>query len=406
MALTLHLAWKNLWRNRRRTFINLAAMATSCAALMIAIGLTDGLMDQLQKNVTEVLCGDAQAHAEGFLAERSLHLVLSPGEVEAITSAAATRGIAAAPRSIGFGLVAHGARSAGVEFLGVLPAAERAFGGLSTRVAEGSFLDPARPRRAVLGSKVARSLEVKPGDELVVVVQAADGSTGSALLSVGGILEGVGEGTDRTLVLLDARDFAELFATSAVHELALTSHQRLSADAVAALASTAAPRADVRTWRLLMPQVASLEMIWGVASWLIGVIFSLAAGLGVLNAMLMAQYERIPEFGLLKALGTPPGRIVADVFIEALLLALVSLTAGLVLGGALVQVLHTKGLDIAGADNVTVSGVSFGSVWRARWSWKVLLQPALVTVLTALFAAVLPALKAARLDPVEALNHV
>ncbi len=405
MNLTLRLAWKNLWRNRRRTLINLAAMGSSCIALMVSIGLTQGLLDELQKNVTEVLCGDAQVHAPGYLAERSLGETLDPRQIVAVTRAAADAGISTAARAIGFGLLAHEARSAGVQLFGVDPASEVAFGGLATKVAQGAFLS-GKPKQAVLGAKVARALEAGPGDELVVVVQAADGSMGSALFRVAGVLEGVGEGIDRTLVLIDRGEFADLFATAGVHELALTSHQRLDADAVAALARASAGGAEVKTWRELLPQVASLERIWGVATWLIAVIFSLAAGLGVLNAMLMAQYERIPEFGLLKALGTTPARIVGDVFIEALLLALLSVAVGLAVGAVIVWYLHTTGLDIGGADKLSVSGVSFGTVWRARWSLAVFLQPLFVTLLTALAAAVWPAIKAARLDPVEALSHV
>ena len=84
MNLTLSLAWKNLWRNRRRTLINLAAMGSSCVALMVSIGLMDGLLDELQKNVTEVLCGDAQVHAPQYLAERSVNDALPDTQVQAV----------------------------------------------------------------------------------------------------------------------------------------------------------------------------------------------------------------------------------------------------------------------------------------------------------------------------------
>lgn len=405
MDLTLTLAWKNLWRNRRRTLISLAAMGTSCVALMVSIGLIDGLVGELKNNVTEVLCGDAQVHAPLYLAERSVDEALAPAEVEAVLAAARGAHVAAAARAIGFGLLAHEARSAGVQVFGVEPAAEVAFGGLSTRVAAGSFLS-GQPRQAVLGAKLARALEARPGDELVVVVQAADGSMGSALLKVTGVLAGVGDGVDRTLVLIDRAGFAELFATKGVHEIALAAHQARPAEEVAQLARAAAPRADVKTWRQLLPQASSLESLLGVATWLLAFIFSLAAGLGVLNAMLMAQYERIPELGLLKALGTTPARIVGDVFVEALLLALVSVGVGLAVGALVVWYLQAVGLDVAGADRVSVGGVTFGTVWRARFSVTMFLQPFLVTVLTALAAALWPAVKAARLDPVQALSHV
>ena len=419
LSLTLRLAWRNLWRNPGRTGINLAAMAVGTAALIVTSALTAGLVADLGRNATSLLTGEAQAHAPGFLVDRSIHAALPPAAVETLLAAAARAGLAAAPRQLGYGLLARGSRSAGVELLGVEPAAERGFGGLPERVAGGAFL-PAGPaaQLVVIGEGLARALEAKPGDELVAVVQAADGSMGNALFRVGGVFAPVGDRIDRGLALLDRRDFEALFSTAQVHEVAITSHgAREAAPLVAALqaavdtapALAAGPLAaavELRTWRQLLPQVASLEELWGVVSWLMGSIFFLAAGLGVLNAMLMAQYERIPELGLLKALGTTPGRIVADVLTEALLLGLVSLAIGGALGTAIAWRLQETGWDLSESGSMTLSGVTFSTLWRAKLSWGVALPPLLMTSVTALLAATWPAIKAARLDPIEAMNHV
>ena len=419
LALTLRLGWRNLWRNPGRTGINLAAMSVGTAALIVTSSLTQGLMADMGRNATALLTGEAQAHAPGFLLERSIHLALPARDVETLLSAAAHSGLSAAPRQLGYGLLAHGARSAGVELFGVDPAAERAFGGLPERVAKGAFLPGGEAaQQVVLGDHLARALEAKPGDELVAVVQAADGSMGNVLFHVGGVFAPVGDRIDRSLALLDRRDFEALFSTAGVHEVAITSHgAREAVPLVAALraALDAAPKpipapatasAELKTWRQLLPSVASLEDLWGVVSWLMGAIFFFAAGLGVLNAMLMAQYERIPELGLLKALGTTPGRIVADVLTEALVLGLISLVIGGALGGAIAWRLQEVGWDLAESGSMTLSGVTFSTVWRAKLTWGVALPPVVMTSVTALFAALWPAIKAARLDPVEAMNHV
>ena len=418
LSLTLRLGWRNLWRNPGRTGINLAAMAVGTAALIVTSALTQGLVADLGRNATSLLTGEAQAHAPGFLIERSIHAALPAAAVETLLAASARAGLAAAPRQLGYGLLARGSRSAGVELLGVDPAAERAFGGLPERVARGVFLPAVAAAQVVIGDKLARALEARPGDELVAVVQAADGSMGNVLFRVGGVLAPVGDRVDRGLALLDCRDFEALFSTSKIHEVAITSHGAREAAPLVAVLQAAIGRApatadgplasavELRTWRQLLPQVAALEELWGVVSWLMGAIFFLAAGLGVLNAMLMAQYERIPELGLLKALGTTPGRIVADVLTEALVLGLISLVIGGALGGAIAWRLQEVGWDLAESGSMTLSGVTFSTVWRAKLTWGVALPPVVMTSVTALFAALWPAIKAARLDPVEAMNHV
>ena len=139
----------------------------------------------------------------------------------------------------------------------------------------------------------------------------------------------------------------------------------------------------------------------------LGGIFFLAAGLGVLNTMLMSAADRIREFGVLLALGASPGRIVRDVCAEAILLGLISSAAGAVIGLAVGYYLSVQGIDasaMAGATNV--GGVSLDPVWRASLSWRAVGYAAAVTVVTALAASLYPAVSAARQDPVQAMTKV
>jgi len=136
-------------------------------------------------------------------------------------------------------------------------------------------------------------------------------------------------------------------------------------------------------------------------------IFFLAGGLGVLNTMLMATYERIPEFGIVKALGTPPWHLLRDVTLEALLLAVAASLMGLLLGGAGNWLLATHGLNTAGVagGETTIVGVAFDPVWRASPSLSAAVRIVIVMWTVCVAAAFYPAWLAARCDPVRSIYH-
>lgn len=404
---TLRLAWRNLWRNGRRTTLTLGAVALGAAVLVLVRGLVDGLVAGAIRNATDVLVGEVQVHAAGWLGDRALHTALR--DPASLLAAADGAGVAAAARSYGHGLVAHDTRSAGALFWGVEPGRERAVSALPGHVAAGAFLGPVARGDAVVGSALARTLGVGPGDELVVVVQAADGSLGNELLRVGGVLGRVGEGVDRSAVLLHRDDFDRLFvADGRVHEVVLNGRERLPLADLAALARAAAPGADVRTWRELVPMLADMLAMMDTTLLVISGVFGLAAGLGVLNTMLMATWDRMPELGVLKAIGTAPWRLARDVTLEALLLGLGGGAAGVVLGMAVAQLLAVHGIDtrsLAGGDAL-IAGIPFDPVWRARPSVAAGLEALVAMSAASTAAAVWPAVQAARLRPVEAMTRV
>lgn len=402
---SLRLGWRNLWRNTRRTLITLAAVTLSTGILITDYALMDGLLKNAVSNATNLVVGEVQVHAQGYLAERSIYKSLA--NPERILQAAADNRISAAPRRYGFGLVAVGTKSAGARFWGVDPALERATFDLAQHLAEGRFLSEAPQRGMILGQKLARSLQAQIGSEVVVVVQAADGSLGNELFTVTGILKVAGDNIDRNAALIHASDFVELFVSgNRIHEIALNSRGRMSLEELTSLVAATAPEQEVKNWRQLLPAVSDMVSLFDVFIWIFGMIFLLAAGMGVMNTMLMATYERIREFGVLKALGATPWRIIKDVAAEASVLSALATALGTLLGLAGSYYLQEVGLDTTiFAGSYTVGGIAFDPVWRAALSLKVVLIPVMLMMIISLVASLYPATLAARLDPVRAIHR-
>lgn len=401
----LRQAWRNLWRNRRRTLITAAAVALGTAVLITVRGLIDGLLLSSVLNATDKSLGEVQVHASGYIADRSMYKTV--GEPQRLLARLDARAIPAVARSFGYGLVAAGSKSAGAQFWGVDPERERRAFTLARHVTDGAFIDSRAGGGVVLGRKLARSLQAGVGDEIVAVVQAADGSLGNELFTVAGILPAVGESLDRGAAILHADDYERLFVSNGrVHEIAVNTGGAVELDELVTLTRRLAPGADVRSWRELVPMLSDMLQMVDAALLIFGSIFFLAAGLGVLNTMIMATYERVREFGIVKALGAAPLRIARDVALEAWLLALVSTAVGGTLGLLACWLLETHGIDLSGlGSGLTFAGVAFDPLWRARFDPTYALMPVIAMWIVCVAAALYPAASAARLDPVDAMTR-
>jgi ABC-type lipoprotein release transport system permease subunit len=404
---TFRIGWRNIWRNGKRTWITVVAIALNTAILIASYGLMQGMMVDMVDNATRMVVGDAQVHAPDYQLDQSMYKSIA--EPEKVLKAARQKGIDAAARSYGFGLVSSGSKSAGGIFWGVDPAAERKSFTLSRHMLKGKYLPGQPGKKIVLGQKLAKSLHADVGSEIIAVVQAADGSLGNELFTVCGILKVAGEKVDRGGAIIHRADFEELFVSGGrIHEIAMNAWGKLTPEQVVVAVSAAAGDDEVKTWSQLMPMLAEMVKMMDVAIFIFGFVFFLAAGLGVMNTMLMATYERIREFGVLKALGCTPWRIMKNVSVEALVMAVFSSLAGAVIGVAAGLYFQKYGinLEVMAKDTITFSGVAFNPLWRATMNLKIVLLPVVVMWIICVLAALYPAGKAARIKPVRAMTHV
>ncbi|MBW2016748.1 MAG: ABC transporter permease [Deltaproteobacteria bacterium] len=355
---TLCIAWRNLWRNPRRTLITVVAIGLNVAVLIASYGLMEGILEHFLSSATNIVVGEVQIHSPKFLVDRSVYRDLE------------------APDDI------------------------------LSRLKRWNLPSPVPQGGIVLGKKLARTLNVSVGDEIIVVVQAADGSLGNELYHVRGILKNVGDRIDREAAILHREDFKTLFVSGGrIHEIAVNTRGKVPLERLKEMAARAAPGAEIKTWRDLLPSLSDMMNFFDASMWLMGMIFFIAAALGVMNTMLMSTFERIREFGILKALGATPWRILLDVAAEAWVLGLISTLAGILIGLPLTYYLQVAGLDLSmfASGDVSVAGVALDPIWRAALAPKTVAVPVVVMWVVCLLASLYPAAIAARLDPVKAM---
>ena len=402
--LILKMAWRNIGRNRRRTVVTVGAMAFGLYAMVIWFGMLEGMLNDMEETVVEVELGDLQIHAPTYLDDPSLYTDID--DAGALVSRLEAAGFRASPRLVGAGLAAAHDSAAGASLRGIDVRANARVSAIATRLAEGAWLDDAEPAGVVVGRRLARALDVAVGDELVVLSQTTDGGIANDLYAVRGILASVGDSVDRSAVFLTAAAFRELFVMpEGAHEIVVRRPDDLELAAALEAVQGLAPGLDTQSWRALVPTLAtyldSARQMMGVVSAIIYIVVAIL----ILNAMLMAVFERIREFGVLKALGIEPRQVLSLIFAESALQTGLALAVGLALSVPTLWYLAEFGIDTGALGGVSVIGTTFATVWQAAVSPFTFVTPSLTLVLLVTLAAAYPALKAARISPVEALRQ-
>ena len=399
------ISWRNLWRNSTRTNVTITAVALCIAILIIFQSLIIGLIGKAVYNTTNLVVGEVQIHAAGYLDDRSIYKSLK--NVEEIRAVAKENNIGMVERSYGFGLISSGTKSAGTQFWGIDPESELKYFDFANHIDEGNFLTKTSLKKVVLGNKLARSLAAELGTELVIFVQGADGSLGNELFYVTGILGNVADNIDRGAAIILRDDFDILFSTNNhIHEIALNSKGKLEAEEIQKLMSAKAAGVAVETWKELMPTIAIMtEKMSVFMLTMFSLIFTIAASLGVMNTLVMSTYDRMKEFGIIRAIGATPWLIIRQVSLEAILLTFLASIIGTVIGLSIAMYLQVYGIDISGKGNLAIGGIVFDPIWRASVSLKSVFLPVVLMMLTSIVASIYPASIAARIKPVEAIHY-
>ncbi len=399
----LALAWRNLWRNSRRTLITVAALGLGVLAITFLHTYRESVYGQLLDNVTSGALGHLQIHAAGWQKNPELERVIAdPAAAEAAVRKSLP-GAKIAPRVLGYGLAGSGEQSTGAAVFGLDPSREQADLRFVT-IAKGKHLSAAGQREALVGIDLAEQLGVGVGGEIVLVGAAVDGSVANDRYTVVGLADaGSGElnGSGVFLHLADAQAFFGLGA--GVHQLVVRlagGGEDVSRPTAQLQAQLSNAELEVLSWDKIVPELkATMTEKRKAQAALAYVLFALV-GLGVLNAMTMATLERTRELGVLASLGTRPRQLLGMILLEGLLQGALGVAVGAALTVATVYAVGDISLEAFAKQDML--GIRFPSTIHLALHWGGLLQALQVALWTALVGSLLPAWRAARMKPAEA----
>jgi len=343
------LAWRNLWRQPRRTLLSLASIVFTGALLVFLLSFQIGVYGQMKESALKLFDGYAQMQAPGYADDPDLRRSLSdPAGLK--SAALSIPGVdAAAARVNAFAILSHGERSFGAAIIGVDPTSELLVSKLATSVALGRYLSPADSNAIVLGRTLARNLRVRVGDKLTLLGSGMDGSVAADVLTVVGIYNSGVPELDRSVAEIPLARAQETFSlgpratTVALAGPTLSSFQ----GAVPALDSISSARGLIlKQWSDLEPEVRDSITLKYFTSAMLYVTLVVVVTFIILNTLLMSVLERTREFGILLAMGMRPLLIGRMVWLELVMLASTGAVLAILIGGALSLYFEAHGITI------------------------------------------------------------
>lgn len=402
----VQLAWRNVWRNPRRTAVILAAVVIACWSMIVSMGLMHGLAEQVVRNGVAALTGHLQVHGRGYRDDPTVeHRIDDPAAVAAAASGLLPPGSRVATR-VRVGAVASNARhAAGVTLVGIDAAEERGVSFVPESLTEGSLPDAADPTGIVVGRALLDRFETRLGHRLILMSRTAAGDSASRAFRIVGVFRTERAAAEERLVFVGRAAAQDMLGLGrAVSEISIVLPDRGAVEATAAKLRDALPAAvyEVHTWAQLLPLVRASVAMYDAMGRLWTLVAFVAMGFGIVNTILMTVLERTRELGVLRALGMRPGSVVREVLTEALLLLLLGAVAGNALGLLTVAALAHHGLDLSAlATGAQALGMP-RTIYPAVTAADVLAANALVLVLGVLVSGY-PAALAARITPVKAM---
>ena len=400
----LKIAFRNIFRQKRRTILTALAMIVGFTLLSLTIGLSDGAYGGIIEMFTRNRTGHIQVHRAGYLDKPSLYETID-GYAAIGETIQGTAGVDAwTPRVYAAGLGSVGEKSTAVQIIGVDVARETQATRFDQKVVEGSVLPESASHEAVIGKGLAKILSAKIDSEIVIFSQGADGSIANDVYKIVGIAESGDDVTDRVACYLHIEDAQELFVLEGrIHEIVVivSNINQVSkvTDAIEARLNNST--LDVAPWQVVAKSfyraMKTDQQGDAISRWVI----MLIVAIGVLNTVLMSVLERTREYGVLKAVGTKPTQIFWLVICEVVIIAI-----GSIAGGALLGVLSNYLLSIYGItypEAITYGGMKFTTLY-AEVNVRCLIIPAITVMLSATIVSLFPAIKAARIMPAKAMR--
>ncbi|MEM1112969.1 MAG: FtsX-like permease family protein [Pseudomonadota bacterium] len=408
MSIASRLAWRNLWRHGRRTWLTVGAMVFCNGLLVFLVAFQFGTYGLMIESSLAMLTAHVQVQHEKYLDEPRMRYTVPDGIKLAAQLRENLPDAAVAARAGAFALASSEERSFGIEVLGVEPEFEAAVSSLPGLVSEGRYLGAMNAEEIVIGTVLASNLKVAIGDEITLLGSGRDGSFAAGIATVVGLIDTGLVDLDRAIAALPLGYFQSIFSMEgAVHKIVI--HVPTLPDVAPAEAQLRAELGQtslaVRDWNELQPGLRQAILADSFSAVVMYGVLVILVAFSVLNTQLMSVLERTREFGVMMALGLRPSGLSRLVLLETASMALLGTILGCLLGGAVTAYFMFYGLSLPGMEEA-MSQYNLPSTLHPELNlYSLLLGPAVVLI-GSLLAAIYPALRIYVLQPVSAMRAV
>lgn len=405
--LILKIAFRNIFRQRRRSLFTALTMIGGYVLFSLALSIVEGTYGNVIEKFTKSYTGHVQLHKQGYFEKPTLYKTLDDYDALSARIKAIPGVKSMAPRVYASALASQNKKTSIARIIGIDPELEANTTSITSKIKTGNYFKsgPEFNNDVMIGAGLAEILNLKIGDELVLVGQGADGSISNDIFKVAAILKGDVYSHDRNYCYMNIKA-AQGFLTleKRFHEIAvILNDYNDSQDKVAVITKTLSDRSDieVQPWQDVEKQFYNTMVFEKRGMRICLLVIVLIVAIGVLNTVLMTILERTTEYGVLRALGTRPIMIFNLIVLESSILALLSIIIGFVLSFILNYFVSIHGIDYPAP--MEIGGFTLTTMYGLIYPGAFIL-PAVVTFITALCVSILPALRAMKILPIEAMR--
>jgi len=407
MSITLRLAWRNLWRQPRRTWLTTGAMVFSNVLLVFMISLQLGTYRMMIDNTLNAFTGHLQIQYEGYKDDQTIRQVVPDVRGLAAQMRTGLGFEAVGARAAAFALASSEERSYGIQIIGVEPEFEPQVSTLPGLIDQGRYLSEGVVPEIVIGTVLARNLKVQVGDELTILGSGRDGSFAAAIVNIVGIFDSGMIDLDRSFAEMPIQMFQDTFAMEdSGHNVVIRAPDLFQVASVQQQTEALLPAGEdlvIHDWDALLPGLQQAIQADLLGAWFMYGVLVILVAFSVLNTQLMSVLERTREFGIVMSLGVTPGRLGRLVLLETMMIGFLGLVFGALLGGLLTYYFSVNGFSYPGLDEIAGQFNLPDRIYPDPSAISLFVGPSFV-FLASLLAALYPAARLHWLQPVQAMR--
>lgn len=405
------LAWRNVWRNKRRTLLTLLTIMVGCAMIIFMNSIGKGGHDQMIEDAVALNTGHIQIHEKGFWDNQTIDYAFEPAPDFLEGLRKDPRIAALAERVMAGGLLSFRDNTRGMIIQGIDPEQERQVCNLYQKISTGRFLRSGDTTHTVMGATLAKNIRAKVGDKIAMISQGFDGSIAAERLEIVGIFESGNPMYDREMILIPLSQATETFTMMGyIHSvlIRLEDPENLSQvkEKIVSLTAQNEAELEVMGWDELMPELVQFIVMDDISAYIFIFILFMIVSFGVMNTIQMSVFERIREFGVMLSIGTLPGQITRMILLESAFISIIGVALGILLGYLVSFYFQLNPMDYSSyADELSVWGLST-TIFPTKTTSANVIGTSLLTFLLALIFSLFPARRAAKLNPIEAIRKL
>ena len=401
----IQISWKNVWRNRTRSLIIMIAILLGIFGGLFMIAFMQGMTEQRLSNALRTEVSHLRIHSAKYPENNDFNQYMDSlnALTEFLEKDEHIQGIST--RILINSLASTAETGAGVKITGIDPDNEKTVTDVYSKIIDGAYFEGTKRKPIVIGEKLAKKLKARVRSKIVLQLQDTSGQTFPSAFRVAGIYKTSNTAFDEMNVFVRNSDLREAsgFTENQAHEIALYLNDRESVDLLDAKLESEFPEYNIETWSEGNAILAYMSEAMDQYMIIFILIILFALFFGIANTMLMAILERRKELGMLMAIGMKRFKVFRMIMYETIFLSLVGAMLGIGIAFATIAYLANKGLNLS-VWSEGLEAIGYDPIVYFRLDTSYLLQVVAMVVITGILASILPAIKALKLNPADALR--